>query len=375
MQALGLVREFARGNASKFFEDRGWYPADVRSRVEASTIFRADLVFETKPDDRYLWQFDWGFRSGRNLREAVWHLPPGAPRPSRKFDYSPHGTRLPLNERPLFRKLRIPGSAIAFFDFDSEDEIESELNKIAEWAQNITSLELLSPTAMRRGTRGPTNNIGTSGERLASFLASLDAKSRSGIVKRLSAFYPVRNVETTRKRAGWINMKIAENFRNIGGISPTHTSDGFLRLLALCAIPEFDENTSIVMLDEIENGIEPHILPEMIEKIVSDSGSQFIFASHSPLLINFFEPTNIHLLTRRKDGGVATARFSDLGSWNGGLEFFGPGELWSMAEKETIQKDLFRKSPPPLHRKGSRLNRFSVIQAHAFMAERSKDDA
>ena len=220
---------------------------------------------------------------------------------------------------------------------------------------------------MRRSARGDNPDIGTMGERLASFLASLDPRSKSNVVARLQRFYPIRNIDTLRKRAGWVDVKIAEAFGGRRGIriSPNHASDGLLRLIALCAIPEFHKNTSLVMLDEIEDGIEPHILPEIVEAIVTDSKSQFIFTSHSPLFVNFVEPPNIHILTRQGVGAVVTSRFSEMKSWSDGLEFFGPGELWSMTEKEAIQKGLRL----PSHPNYKEPNRFSAESAHAFMTE------
>lgn len=374
MQALGLVREFAQGNASKFFDDRAWYPAGVKSRFEASGTFRADLVFETEADGRYLWQFNLGLRTGYNLREVIWHLPPDAAHPAKKMDHSRKRTIFYLNKELVFSGLRMRGSVMAFVEFGSNGGTESRLHEISKWAQKITSLELLSPTAMRGGARGPTDDIGTRGERLASFLASLSAGSRAKLVARLSEFYPIRNIETTKKRAGWVDMQIAENLGGVGAIGPSHASDGLLRLLALCAIPEFGRNAALVMLDEIENGIEPHILPEIIQRIVSDSDSQFVFTSHSPLLVNFFEPADIHILARRTDGAVATSRFSDLESWSEGLEFFGPGELWSMAEKRAIQQEFVGESQSSGHPKGDGPNRFSADRACAFMTERREYD-
>ena len=220
---------------------------------------------------------------------------------------------------------------------------------------------------MRRGARGDTHDIGTRGERLASFLGRLDPRSKSHIVARLRRFYPIRNIDTVRKRAGWVDVKIAEAFPGLRGITPTHASDGLLRLIALCAIPEFHEKTSLVMLDEIEDGIEPHILPELVETIVTDSASQFIFTSHSPLFVNFVKPQDIHILTRQADGAVMTSRFSEIESWTDGLEFLGPGELWSMTEKDAIQRSLARRSRRPSRLNIKELNRFSPEDALAFM--------
>ena len=367
LQALALVREFAHGNATRFFDDRGWKISSVNSKMAKGSIFKADLLFSARNIGHFLWQFDWGYRTKLNRRETLWHLPLGAARPFQLFDYS--------RNRALFRSpqgkrsfgFKIPGSIMAFMDFDRNDQAHTHFSAIVEWAQRITSLELLSPMAMRRGTRGSADDIGVSGERLASFLANLDSRSKGAVVARLKKFYPLQNIETTRKRAGWVDMRISESFAKIGTIGPSHASDGLLRLIAICAIPEFDSHASLVMLDEIEDGIEPHILPDIVRRVVADSRSQFIFTSHSPLLVNFFDSSDIHIMARMRSGAISTTAFSELSSLHEGLEYFGPGELWSMAEQRAIRRDLakWRRS-----RAGSRerdVGRFSRTAAQRFM--------
>ena len=202
LQALGLVREFAHGNPLKFFDDRGWDTSGVRSRVSRGSIFKADLLFDVEQSGQFLWQFDWGLRTKLNRREVIWHLPPGATRSHRILDYSRKRTGLNIHKNRVVTGLKMPGSVLAFMDFDPEEHAYTYFCDIVGWAQRITSLELLSPTAMRRGARGPTDDIGVRGERLASFLANLDSKSKSAIVGRLKKFYPLKDIETTRKRAG-----------------------------------------------------------------------------------------------------------------------------------------------------------------------------
>ncbi len=363
LQAMGLVREFAHGNAAKFFDDRGWTPASVRSRIGRHSVFGADLLLENGDHGKFLWQFDWGLRTGTNRREVIWHLTPDAEHPVRILDHSLHRTLVTAQRSKFVTGLKLPGSALAFLDFDREEQSYSNLYDVVEWAQRIISLELLSPTAMRRGARGATDNIGIRGERLASFLASLDSKSKDATVRRLREYYPLRSIETTRKRAGWVDMRISESFSQIGEIAPPHASDGLLRLIAICAIPEFTLQASLVMLDEIEDGIEPHILPELIKRVVSDSRSQFIFTSHSPLLVNFFEPGEIHVLARMTDGSIATSQFSDLDDWQEGLEYFGPGELWSMSERKGIGKKLARERKSANGKQVDKIPRFSLREA------------
>ena len=370
LQALGLVREFACGNATKFFDDRGWTPTSVRSSIGRNPFFRADLLFDNLAHGKFLWQFDWGLGTRSNRREVIWHLAPDSERPARILDYSRNRTMVAAQKHRFATGLKLPGSALAYLEFDREEQPYSGLFEVVEWAQQIISLELLSPTAMRRGARGATDNIGIRGERLASFLASLDSKSKDATVRRLRKFYPLKGIETTRKRAGWVDMRISESFRQIGGFGPSHASDGLLRLMAICAIPEFSPQTSLVMLDEIEDGIEPHILPELIMRVVSDSCSQIILTSHSPLLVNFFGPKDIHVMARTKDGLVVTTQFSDLDDWREGLEFLGPGELWSMSEREGIGRRLANKGRSAEEKQFERIARFSLREAQTlFMCE------
>ncbi len=340
LQALSLVNEFGNGSAQRFFDDRGWSGTDVRCRVRGSTAFRADILLRNNVGGEFLWQFTFSLRNGVNVREVVWHRTSELMSFSRVLDYNLRNRTLRYGNDAVIEGFRLPGSAMAFVDLSSGDDDRQDLQSIAEWAQNITSLELLSPNAMRRGTRGATSDIGVRGERLASFFANLNAARKSEVVKRLKRYYPVSNIETTRKRAGWVDMRIAEAFSRIGGIRPSHASDGLLRLIALCSIPEFSDDIRLVLLDEIEDGLEPHILPELIDEIVSESRSQFIFTSHSPLLTNFFRPIDIHVLSRLRDGAATSMQLSGFKDWGAGLEYLGPGEIWSMAERKSINRRL-----------------------------------
>ena len=370
LQALALVREFAQGNVSKFFDDRNWNSDGVRTKLEGprAATFRADLLLEHGAGDRYLWQFNFGLRSHLNLRETLWHLPSGATAPSIKINHGRRKTTFRLDETKTLGGLRLPGSVLAFYDLDAPGQQEVALQHVMNWAGEITSLELLSPNAMRRGARGSTKDIGPRGERLTSFLANLSATAKSNLVRRLSRFYPIEQIETTRKRAGWVDMRIAESFSDVGGVGPVHASDGLLRLLALCAIPEFGDSASLVLLDEIEDGVEPHTLPDIVGNIVSECHSQFIFTSHSPLLINSFRSAEIQVLTRRPTGSVATSRFGDLDCWGEGIEYFGPGELWSMAERDALQERILgRPTSPPTDTRAS-TSRFSQAFARQFMS-------
>jgi hypothetical protein len=141
-------------------------------------------------------------------------------------------------------------------------------------------------------------------------------------------------------------------------------SDGFMRLLGLASIPEFGASASTVLLDEVEDGIEPHILPRFINLVARESNVQLILTSHSPVLVNGFNPAQIAFVTRRPDGCVVTASFASLESLVEGLEYFGAGEVWANTDMDRISelvRDADDRRLPEFAQSGA------LNQAKAFM--------
>lgn len=344
LQALSFVRYFAAGTPNQFFADRHWTPRQVRSQFSRSASVRYDLAFATETGE-ILWQFTWSLASGILQRESVWYWDQRKIGPELVLTYRDHSLSSPDSDEVNFTGLKLPGSMLSILELKRLDRGVEALVPLKEWSEGINSLELLSPSAMRQGDRGAPVNIGNKGERLSGFLASLDANQKSRIVERLAPYYPLRDINTTRKRAGWVDMRIAERYE-MGEVSTAHVSDGFLRLLALAAIPEFRDKTGVVLLDKVEDGIEPHILPDIIKSVSHDSGMQLIMTSHSPLLVNFFETDEVTLVARNTLGSTVTTKLQDLNTVRAGSEYFGGGEIWAMMDADTIKKEALSSHGP-----------------------------
>ena len=340
LQALSFVRYFAAGTPAQFFNDRHWSPRQVRSQFGRSASLRYDLAFDTGAGE-ILWQFTWSLANGTLQKESVWYWDRNNIGPELVLTYRDHSLSSPDSDEVNFTGLKLPGSMLSILELKRLDRGNEALVPLKEWSEGINSLELLNPSAMRQGDRGSPVNIGNKGERLSGFLASLDASQKARIVERLAPFYPLRDINTTRKRAGWVDMRIAERY-DMGEVSTAHISDGFLRLLALAAIPEFRDKTGVVLLDEVEDGIEPHILPEIIKSVSRDSGMQLIMTSHSPLLVNFFNTDEVTLVARNAEGATVTTVLEDLPTIKAGSEYFGGGEIWAMMDADTIKREALR---------------------------------
>ncbi len=334
----------------------------MRSRTveKPHNTLRYHLLFE-EPGVKFLWQFAWGLTSQALVTEQMWiSRDDEAPRRIARFERKA-GIRVQTGDE--IKGITSPGTIFSILHPSIVTDEHEIVSRAIDWCARITSLELLSPVAMRGNARGSQKGIGTRGQRLSGFLAALDAKTKARIVDRLSNFYPLDSLNTTKKKAGWVDLRISEAY-GLGPISAQHLSDGFLRLLALCAIPEFGSRSSMVLLDEIEDGIEPHILPRLIERIVSDSSAQFVMTSHSPLLINFFESESVTLVTRDQDGRSRFTAVNDLDVIRQGLEYLGPGEIWANAGLSTLNEQAVaaHANDPP-----AEVNKFTEEWASYFM--------
>jgi predicted ATPase len=351
IQSLAFIQRFAAGRPDQFFEERGWSPIDLvtKDRAIRSRAISYEILLESPMGDQVYWQVIWGAASESLIGEAIWAKKQAEKNPVNLLSFSGHaGLAEPDREKPL--KIRAHGSIMSLFDAD--DLLTTEmapyrtlLQQALEWAEGITSLELLSPNAMRRTARGNQKDIGARGEYLAGYLASQGGNIRERIVRRLSKYYPIESLTTVKKKAGWVDLRIAEAFEIARSIKAAHVSDGFLRLLAMCTVPEFGRNASLVLLDEIEDGIEPHILPRLIADIMEEARTQFIMTSHSPLLVNHFNPQDVYFVVRNRVGLTRAAKASEIESIDFRSEHFGVGEMWVNHQSSDIASAVLREHP------------------------------
>src|SRR5260370_37854949 len=73
LQALGFIQYFVRGRSDQFFDDRGWKPSQVRTRLSGvrTNPLTFELCLQIADVDLY-WQFSWSLSSGRLISESIW---------------------------------------------------------------------------------------------------------------------------------------------------------------------------------------------------------------------------------------------------------------------------------------------------------------
>ena len=371
LQALSLVRYFSEGATSAFFKDRDWKPTEARPKTTTVRGLRpAASRSRPKPPNlaitlgfdydgvSVLWSFEWDYLDERTIAESVWVWNSANRRPRKIFALSENPDDTDEAEDDEFQRsirflssgeFELPGSILAVLrtrKIMARSRDREILEQLRAWAGGITLIDRLIPSSMRNIADVASKDIGAQGQHLPAFIANLPSAAKNRVVDRVSDFYGIDGIDTVRKRSAWVDMRVAESFKLMGRVGIEHMSDGFLRILALCAIPEFGRDIGLVLLDEVEDGIEPHILPSLIERVASESRAQLVMTSHSPLLINFFDQDQIYMLGRAVSGHSIGARASSLAPFRQGEDYFGSGEIWANADISVLGTALRRVRTP-----------------------------
>lgn len=216
-----------------------------------------------------------------------------------------------------------------------------------EWARNIRGYFFLDPRTMRSSSRGGGGDIGEAGNRLAAFVDHLRRRRRDAfgrLVERVQHYYPPLVALSTRRHGpGWATIEVTERWGSEEAtFNARQVSDGLLRLIAIAALYELDPPPSVVLLDEIENGLHPHLLGSVVEMLQDfvderEGRSQVIFTTHSPLTINFVrDPSQVLLVHRLKKGIAKVTPLNETRDFDELRKAFDLGELWYNVGEELL---------------------------------------
>jgi len=168
--------------------------------------------------------------------------------------------------------------------------------------------------------------------------------------KRVKARYkPLRGLILKTAGYGWFRISVEERWggESVRLLAP-QVSDGLLRLIAISAMHELPDPPSIVMIDEIENGLHPYLVGtvvEMLEELAERTKIQVVATSHSPVALNYVGSAGHVLVVKRDGGGRSRVRRLDK---TAGYERIGdqldPGELWYNIGEENLFKTPRRQT-------------------------------
>ncbi len=109
-------------------------------------------------------------------------------------------------------------------------------------------------------------------------------------------------------------------------------STGTLRILAILALLRHPNPPSLIVIEEIENGLDPSsvgLIVEEIRNVVEEGKSQVIITTHSPYLLDLLVLPHI-ILVEREAGQPTFRRPANDESLKIWAERFSPGKLYTM---------------------------------------------
>lgn len=214
---------------------------------------------------------------------------------------------------------------------------------IHNWQFLTLSPEYMGLPVPQQRTGGGVR-LARDGSNIADFLLDLrrqDQSAYDGIVETMAYVLPYArdiqpSVTSELERKAWLQLSEAD-FKVPGWMLST----GTLRLLALLALLRHPKPPSLIVIEEIENGLDPrsiHLLVEEIRNAVLDGTTQIILTTHSPYLLDLLALEHLVLVERDASGQPRFIRPADSESVQRWAADFAPGRLYTMGTFSGVAK-------------------------------------
>ncbi|MGI8757291.1 MAG: AAA family ATPase [Acidimicrobiales bacterium] len=339
LQAIELFGLLTRGNLQQALDQRSWEYGDLvhLKSTAASMRFVAHVELEGQALE---WTLELGKRkhpgvAGETVTRDGEVLMRRTGRSMERRDEAT-GAMVDQIEQTLTSSWL---SALA----PEDDDRFPTLGRLARWARGVRPYVVLDPLVLREPSTAHPDGLGTHGEGLAALLRDLSPERRQAAVERTRFHYePLREVKPTRSAGSGVTRFDVVEAR--GGSTITlgsrQVSDGLLRLLALAALHELDDKPSVLLFDEIENGVHPHLLGAIVKMLrsLADTGVQVVASTHSPVAASFVGSADeVLLVGRTTSGDVELAPLSASKKWTKMSKAFAPGEAWyALGERKLL---------------------------------------
>lgn len=235
-------------------------------------------------------------------------------------------------------------AVISIPDVLSDDN--SLLSDSLEWFISDWQYLSLNPDAMgaqvARQRTGSRVVLASDGSNIAEYLLNirqLDQGAFDGIVETLQYVLPYAldlQPAITSELERNVYLQLTEGDYKVFGWL---LSSGTLRLVALLALLRHPTPPPLIMIEEIENGIDPralHLLVDEIRRVTESRTSQILMTTHSPYLLDLLDLS--HIVIVEKDGDTKFSRPSDKETLEGWRKNFTVGQLYTMGKLSTSKQ-------------------------------------
>lgn len=123
-------------------------------------------------------------------------------------------------------------------------------------------------------------------------------------------------------------------------VAASQVSDGMLLVLAYLAVLHLPQPPRVLLVEEPENGIHPRRLQDVLsilrDLVHDQSQCQVVLTTHSPYVVDLFQPAEVSLCQKTAEGSVAVRRLSESQAVREQLDVFTLGEIWTAEGDEGL---------------------------------------
>lgn len=321
LQAIDFIAQLMEGDVDKWLERRKWTAQELNCKLLSKSNIGLGIEYQTKNGNQITW------RCLFNRHELLCSTE----------EITMDGVEQLRVKSKQYRIGENSDTEIAFKYQGSilsqlrDSELPAPILEFRDGMRRILSLELLSPELLRQRARSSDVDIGAGGEKLSAFLHGIKGEKRESLIKLLQSFYPnLQDYKVSSQQSGWKKLTIIEKFEHQKiETEARHINDGLLRILAILA--QSSSNHSLILLDEIENGINPEIVEKLVDSLVNSS-QQILVTTHSPMILNYLEDAtareSVQFIYKNDIGETRARPFFSIPRIGEKLDYMGPGEAF-----------------------------------------------
>lgn len=256
--------------------------------------------------------------------------------------------RIPCtNQQAIFYQLETPGRFLQK-DTRAQKEIPAVTQRFREQLRNIFFLDP-NPAAMRDYSFAGDNELREDGSNLSSVLAKLckQEQMKQSLLDFIRSLpeQDITDISFISTERSDVMVRLHESFGNKEQkIDAPLLSDGTLRVLSVGAVLLSAPEKSLVVIEEVDNGIHPSrtdFLVKQIQNIVSRRGLRVLISSHNPALLDAVPDTALGdvlcCYRNPEDGSSRIVRLADMKRFP---ELVAQGSLGQLMTSNRLEKFL-----------------------------------
>jgi predicted ATPase len=343
LQFLDFLGQLMTGEIDQWYREREWQPIELLSAFLESNCIDFGVEIVDGDDGPFgSWSGRYHVEEGYCVEERISFGMEELFVLHDRYTVTGNGESVPVH-------FKYRGSILSQL---RDDQVPEGVRAVRDCLKSGHSLDTLNSDSLRLPSRTANGSLGHGGKNLAAHMLEMfeNEPDRFGhLVAEIRAVYPrVDRPAFEVFRNGSKRLLVAENYphprkgTNSALLTDAkHLNDGMLRMLAFLA--ELESKHDLILLDEIENGINPEIVEFLVDKLVA-ARQQIIVTTHSPMILNYLEDEqankSVVYLYKTDAGHTKAIRFFDIPSVAKKLKFMGPGEAFVDTKLSSLVEEI-----------------------------------